>query len=367
MPGSVRAARSVTLLRAVLACPRDVQQRHGRASGGLRAGGGILADDGARDALRRRRRPACVEPGALQRRHRLVKLHPGDRWHTARHARRARRRGSAVRSTDRHGREPREEQHDRHEDRKDDAECEQRVEPRPPARRRRDDRPKDPGHRIVDRIRQRDGERPGGRVAAVWLAGQALRDHGVGGLRKAGLDGASDLNALRGRLISAGVPWAALATTTAQILLLAERPREALEHAALAKDHLAAGSQRFGLDVAVICAIEAARRLGDEAALDDWIAVALRDEIPVGSLVRQARRAYGNAARAARNAQLAAAIAFSAESVAALDHSQWPYIETIARLRHAELLLERASASDRAAAAAELATVLTFWRRAGAP
>jgi DNA-binding NarL/FixJ family response regulator len=37
------------------------------------------------------------------------------------------------------------------------------------------------------------------------------------------------------------------------------------------------------------------------------------------------------------------------------------------RLRHAELLLEQGSQVDRAAASAELSTVVTFWRRAGAP
>lgn len=181
-----------------------------------------------------------------------------------------------------------------------------------------------------------------------------------------GLDGLPHLESIRTRLLDAAVVWQAFATTTAQILLLGGRLREALEHAQPAKAHLAAGSQRFGVDVAVICAIDAARRLGDEAALDDWIGVAVRDEPPVGSLVRQARRAFGRSARAARHADLAAAIAFSGECVAALDHSQWPYVETIARLRHAELLLERGGDADRVAAANELAAVLRFWRKAGA-
>lgn len=53
--------------------------------------------------------------------------------------------------------------------------------------------------------------------------------------------------------------------------------------------------------------------------------------------------------------------------VEALDDSQWPFVETIARLRHADLLLERGNQEDRALATAELNRVVAFWRRAGAP
>jgi len=187
---------------------------------------------------------------------------------------------------------------------------------------------------------------------------------------RGGPDSAPDLEAIRRRLNRAAIWWNALATTTAQVWLLAGRPGAALEHAEPAKAHLRAGSQRFGVDVAVICAIEAAWRLKDNEALDGWIAAALADEPGEpgsDSLIRQARRAFASAGQAIRNGDLGAAISFSAASVAALDHSQWPFVETVARLRHAELLLKRAATNDAAGAAAELATVLSFWRGAGAP
>jgi DNA-binding NarL/FixJ family response regulator len=177
----------------------------------------------------------------------------------------------------------------------------------------------------------------------------------------------SDVEFLRRRLLSAPTMWRAFATTTAQVLLLADQPRVALAHAEPAKEPLRAGSQRFVLDIAAICAIESARRLGDDAELNTWVAVALDDAAPFESLVRRARRAYAGAERARKEGDLGRALVLSAASVAALDHSQWPYIETLARLRHAELLLERGSEEDRASASAELSAVVAFWRRAGAP
>jgi DNA-binding NarL/FixJ family response regulator len=121
------------------------------------------------------------------------------------------------------------------------------------------------------------------------------------------------------------------------------------------------------VDVAVISAIESARRIGDHAALDGWIAVALDNEAAAESLVRRARRAFAGAERARRDGDLGRALELSAKCVEALDHSQWPFIETVARLRRADLFLERGSETDRIAASAELSSVVSFWRRAGAP
>ena len=182
-----------------------------------------------------------------------------------------------------------------------------------------------------------------------------------------GPEKASEVETLRRQLLGAPTMWRAFATTTAQVLLLADQPRAALAHAEPAKEPLRAGSQRFVLDIAAICAIESARRLGDDAALNSWIAVALDDAAAAESLVRRARRAYAGAEVARREGDLGRAIELSAASVAALDHSQWPFIETLARLRHAELLLERGSEEDRSIANGELSTVVAFWRRAGAP
>jgi DNA-binding NarL/FixJ family response regulator len=116
-----------------------------------------------------------------------------------------------------------------------------------------------------------------------------------------------------------------------------------------------------------MCAIEAARRLAAAAALKDWIALALDGSAAAESLVRRARRACAGAERARLAGDLDRALELSAASVEALDHSQWPFIETVARLRHAELLLERGRGDDRSVATAELARVVAFWQRAGAP
>lgn len=212
---------------------------------------------------------------------------------------------------------------------------------------------------------------------ALALAGQVSPDSALSAdsqlrvtlihVARDGPEKTSEVESLRRRLLSAPTMWRAFATTTAQLLLLADQPRAALAHAEPAKEPLRAGSQRFALDIAVICAIESARRLGDDAALESWIAVALDHPAAAESLIRRARRAFAGAEQARREDDLGRALELSAASVEALEHSQWPFIETIARLRHAELLLERGTEEDRAVASAELSAVVTFWRRAGAP
>ena len=212
---------------------------------------------------------------------------------------------------------------------------------------------------------------------ALRLAGQVTPDSVYGAdsqlrvtlihVARGGPEKTSELESLRGRLLGAPMLWRTFATTTAQVFLLADQPREALAHAELAKEHVRAGSQRFAVDVTVICAIESAWRLGDDVALESWIALALEDGTTLESLVRRARRAYAGAEQARRQGDLGRALELSAASVEALDHSQWPFIETVARLRHADLLLERGDQEDRAMAGAELARVVAFWRRAGAP
>jgi DNA-binding NarL/FixJ family response regulator len=53
-------------------------------------------------------------------------------------------------------------------------------------------------------------------------------------------------------------------------------------------------------------------------------------------------------------------------SVEMLAESQWPYVWTIARLRHAELLLDRMHPGDEGEARENLVATVAFWRRAGA-
>jgi DNA-binding CsgD family transcriptional regulator len=201
---------------------------------------------------------------------------------------------------------------------------------------------------------------------SIYGAGNEIRVALINVARK-GPAATSEVESPRRRLLNAAVLWQTYATTTAEVFLLADQPRAALEHAELAKPHLRVGSQRFALDVAVVGAIESARRLGDADALDGWIAVALEGGAGVQSLVRRARRAFAGAERARREGDLGRALELSVASVEALEHSQWPFIETVARLRYAELLLERGTLQDRGMASAQLSTVVAFWRRAGAP
>ena len=183
---------------------------------------------------------------------------------------------------------------------------------------------------------------------------------------RAGPAALPDLQSLRRRLMVGGEPWRSFASTISQVVLLCDQPSDALEYAEIAAPRILDGHYRPSLDVAVICAMEAARRLGDVAALDRWISLALHGAPELESAVRQARRAYGRAERACRTDDLDTAIGDMGLAVDRLTGDQWPYAETLARLRHADLLLERKRADDDAAARSELAVVTAFWRKAGA-
>ena len=174
------------------------------------------------------------------------------------------------------------------------------------------------------------------------------------------------LDTARARLLSSAFIWRAFAATSAQPLLLIGEPRKALEHLDPAAERIAQGSRRKPDEVAAICAIEAARQLGDGPALTRWVELALGNERAVESRARRASRAFAGAERAHQQGMLDRAIDLSALSVEHIVSDQWPFIETLTRLRHAELLMERGEATDLGAARAELAAVAAFWRRAGA-
>ena len=174
------------------------------------------------------------------------------------------------------------------------------------------------------------------------------------------------LDSARARLVSSAFIWRAFAATSAQPLLLMGEARKALEHLDPAADRIARGSRRKPDEVAAICAIEAARRLADPSALTRWVEVALGNERAVESRARRASRAFAGAERAHQQGMLDRAIELSTLSVEHIVGDQWPFIETLARLRHAELLVERGTAADLRAAKAELGAVVAFWRRAGA-
>jgi len=176
-----------------------------------------------------------------------------------------------------------------------------------------------------------------------------------------------DLDALCRRLLKGPPGWTSFAATSAQPLLLADDPGAAIEHAELAVKPLTEGSWIWNLDIAVVLGVEAARRLGDASTLDRWIALAMNGvPAPIESRERQARRAYGRALLAERTGDLDSAVALAGQSVEMLADSQWPFVWTIVCLRRAELLLQRRHAQDEAAARADLASIIVFWRRAGA-
>jgi DNA-binding CsgD family transcriptional regulator len=176
-----------------------------------------------------------------------------------------------------------------------------------------------------------------------------------------------DLDALRRRLMKGPPAWTSFAATSAQPLLLAENPRAALEHAELAVKPLTEGSWIWNLDVAVVLGVEAARRLSDRSLLDRWIGLAMHGApAPIESRERQARRAYGGALLAEQTGDLDGAVRLAGLSVEMLAESQWPYVWTIARLRHAELLLGRTHPGDEGEARENLVATVAFWRRAGA-
>jgi DNA-binding CsgD family transcriptional regulator/tetratricopeptide (TPR) repeat protein len=186
-------------------------------------------------------------------------------------------------------------------------------------------------------------------------------------IARRGPEALPDLDALRRRLLKGAPVWTSFAATSAQPLLLVEDPRAAIEHAELAVKPLTEGEWIWNLDIAVVLGVEAARRLSERSVLDRWIALARHGTpAPIESRERQARRAYGGALLAEQMGDLDAAVRLAGLSVAMLVDGQWPYVETIARLRRAELLLERRHPQDEAAARADLDTVIAFWRRAGA-
>lgn len=184
---------------------------------------------------------------------------------------------------------------------------------------------------------------------------------------RSGPEAMPDLDALRRRLLKGPPGWTSFAATSAQPLLLADDPGAAIEHAELAVKPLTEGSWIWNVDIAVILGVEAARRLGDAAALDRWIALAMHG-VPasIESRERQARRAYGGALLAERTDDVNGALALAGLSVEMLAEGQWPFVWTIACLHRAELLLRRRHAEDEAAARADLEAVIAFWRRGGA-
>ncbi|HYV22018.1 MAG TPA: AAA family ATPase [Candidatus Bathyarchaeia archaeon] len=145
---------------------------------------------------------------------------------------------------------------------------------------------------------------------------------------------------------------------------------EHVKSLAFAEDYAAAvesGNPDRPLDGLTLCAIYAARALGDGSALRRWIGLALGAPQVVPAPF-DAQRAYATAEHRASQGDIDGALLSLDESArifadAFVFDSVFPL--TAIRLRRVELLLARAS-SSREAAIAEFALVLSYWRKAKA-
>jgi DNA-binding CsgD family transcriptional regulator len=152
-----------------------------------------------------------------------------------------------------------------------------------------------------------------------------------------------------------------------RLALLAGDARGVLDHAEKLADVLEGGSPLQARSHAAICALIAARRLGDAAAIARWIGLASA-ETGNGRISHvRARRAMARAEHAANEGDLDLAIAAAAECsehLAAPVLQPWTFLPgTFVHQRRAELFLERGGPGDRNAAAVELAIDIPYLRR----
>lgn len=152
---------------------------------------------------------------------------------------------------------------------------------------------------------------------------------------------------------------------SAVVLLLADDMPGVLRHADAVADELRRETAAPIVSSGAVCAITAARAVGDTAAYRRWTDLALSRGPRIDPRHAQARRAFAQAERSFQEGDLAAAIAGFEEHAAQFADAPL-LIETLAHLRLAELLLTRAGAGDRDAAAAEFAAVLPYWMTAKA-
>jgi hypothetical protein len=173
----------------------------------------------------------------------------------------------------------------------------------------------------------------------------------------------------RRRLLAAQNPhWLADAGFSSALLLIAGDLRATLDHAEAAAELVAHDYWVPTASLTAVCAISAARALGDEAAARRWIGLGLgQDQESLPHAVK-AKKLFARAERSASEEDFDVAIAM-------FDESARHFLESIegnnlgahwARLRRAELFLERDAPGDREAAQAELDAVPPYWRKAKA-
>ncbi len=140
-------------------------------------------------------------------------------------------------------------------------------------------------------------------------------------------------------------------------LLVGDLPA-ALVEADACRDALDPRMPRSGADMAlVVAAIRAARGVGDQGAIEHWSARARGWESwrRIGTIAAR----YAAAEEEAARGEARAAADLFGTAADDLHGQQGPILETISRLRRVEMLMR----FDTAAAQAELATVVEFWRR----
>jgi DNA-binding CsgD family transcriptional regulator/tetratricopeptide (TPR) repeat protein len=174
----------------------------------------------------------------------------------------------------------------------------------------------------------------------------------------------------RETLLAHGEPqYAAVAAESALITWLAGDPVGTLHQAEVVAQNIARDTSpgliaRRGS--APVVALLAAEKLGDQATTARWRKL-LTPEREVEPLSGTALRAFARAGEAVDAGDLGRAIDLLAQSVLAWER-EWmgPFPIVLSRLRRAELLLLRAGPDDPVAAAAELAAVVPYWRKAKA-
>jgi DNA-binding CsgD family transcriptional regulator len=119
----------------------------------------------------------------------------------------------------------------------------------------------------------------------------------------------------------------------------------------------------FDADTVSLCALLAAIEGGDYLEVDRWIERPIAQRGWANSAVVTARRQIAHAERDVRGGKLDSAVDCLDQATTLLVEIADPFIETLVRLRRADVLLRRGAVNDDEAAAAELAAVVPFWRR----
>ena len=116
----------------------------------------------------------------------------------------------------------------------------------------------------------------------------------------------------------------------------------------------------------MLCALLAAVAADDGAAVGRWIDRPLAQVGWARSPIATAWQHVTSAERYLRDGKLdSAADAMALGTRSLVDHEN-RFMETLVRLRRADVLLQRTGATDDDGAAAELADAVAFWRRVGA-